>query len=41
MKNLAEVDDYKDVLDKHRRLLRSWIEKTGDSIAAEYVKVKS
>ncbi len=41
MKNLAEVDDYKDVLDKHRRLLRNWIEKTGDRIAAEYVKVKS
>jgi arylsulfatase A-like enzyme len=40
MKNLAGVDDYKDVLDKHRRFLRSWIKRTGDSIAAEYVNVR-
>jgi len=37
MKNLAEVGDYKDILDAHRRLLRGWIEKTGDGIASEYI----
>jgi choline-sulfatase len=41
MKNLAEVEDYKDVLDKHRRLLRKWVEGTGDSIAADYVNTGS
>jgi len=41
MKNLAEIENYKDVLDKHRRLLRGWIERTGDKIAAEYVNLKS
>jgi arylsulfatase A-like enzyme len=37
MKNLAEIESYKDVLIKHRRLLRAWIEKTGETIAARYV----
>jgi len=41
MKNLAEVEDYKGVLERHRRLLREWVERTDDSIAAEYVNVKS
>jgi len=41
MKNLAEAEDYRDVLDKHRQLLRGWVERTGDRIAAEYVNVKS
>ncbi len=41
MKNLAEVEQYKDVLVRHRQLLRRWIERTGDKIAAEYIKVKS
>ena len=41
MKNLAEIENYKDVLDKHRRLLRGWIERTGDKIAAEYVNLNS
>ena len=41
MKNLAEVEDYKDVLHTHRQLLRGWVERTGDKIAAEYVNVKS
>jgi len=41
MNNLAEVADYKDVLNTHRGLLRRWIEKTGDRIAAEYVNVGS
>jgi arylsulfatase A-like enzyme len=41
MKNLAEAGDHKDVLDTHRRLLRGWVERTGDKIAAEYLDVKS
>jgi len=41
MKNLAEVESFKDVLEKHRRLLRNWVEKTGDKIAARYVIPKS
>jgi len=41
MKNLAEVEDYKDVLHTHRQLLQGWVERTGDKIAAEYVNVKS
>jgi len=41
MKNLAEVEDYRDVLDTHRQLLRRWVKRTGDRIAAEYVDVKS
>jgi arylsulfatase A-like enzyme len=41
MKNLAEVEDYKDVLNTHRQLLQGWVERTGDKIAAEYVNVKS
>ena len=39
MKNLAKNKAYKDVLDSHRRLLYRWIERTGDKIAAEYVKI--
>ena len=41
MQNLAEVEDYKDVLNTHRQLLQGWVERTGDKIAAEYVNVKS
>jgi arylsulfatase A-like enzyme len=41
MKNLAEVEKYKGVLDEHRRLLRTWVEKTGDKIAAKYIIAKS
>ena len=41
MRNLAEVEDYKDVLDTHRNLLRGWVERTGDRIAAEYINFKS
>jgi arylsulfatase A-like enzyme len=41
MKNLAEVESYKDILDTHRQLLQSWVERTGDKIAAEYINVKS
>jgi arylsulfatase A-like enzyme len=39
MRNLATNDEYKDVLDAHRRLLRRWIERTGDRIGAKYVNV--
>jgi arylsulfatase A-like enzyme len=38
MKNLAESEEYKDVLNTHRRLLRRWVERTGDKIGAGYVK---
>jgi len=41
MKNLAEVESYKDVLNTHRQLLQGWVERTGDRIAADYVNVKS
>jgi choline-sulfatase len=37
MKNLAEEENYKDVLEKHQRLLHEWINETGDKIGAEYV----
>jgi arylsulfatase A-like enzyme len=37
MKNLAEIEDYIDILNEHRRLLQDWVEKTGDKIAAEYI----
>jgi hypothetical protein len=39
MKNLAGLERYKDVLNEHRQLLRQWVERTGDSVAAEYVNV--
>ncbi len=41
MNNLAGDADYKDVLNKHRRLLKRWVERTGDRIAAEYISVES
>jgi arylsulfatase A-like enzyme len=41
MKNLAKNKDYKDVLDTHRRLLRRWVKRTSDKIAAGYVYIKS
>jgi choline-sulfatase len=37
MKNLAEVGDYRDILDAHRKLLRRWVDKTVDGIAAKYI----
>ena len=37
MKNLAEDEKYKDVLEKHRQLLHDWIEKTGDKIGVQYI----
>ena len=41
MRNLAEAEGYEDVLDKHRQLLRGWVERAGDRIAREYINVKS
>ena len=41
MNNLAGRADYENVLNKHRKLLRRWVERTGDRIAAEYVNVES
>jgi arylsulfatase A-like enzyme len=38
MKNLAEDPAYKDVLEQHRRLLKDWVQKTGDRIAAAYLR---
>jgi len=40
MKNLAETPAFSNVLDQHRRLLRDWVEKTGDRIAAGYLDRK-
>jgi choline-sulfatase len=37
MKNLTEDEKYKDVLEKHRQLLQTWVEKVDDKIAAEYI----
>jgi arylsulfatase A-like enzyme len=39
MDNLAGHSDYEDVLNKHRGLLRDWVERTDDRIAAEYIDV--
>jgi choline-sulfatase len=40
MRNLAETAAFKNVLDQHRQLLRSWVEKTGDRIAATYIRTE-
>jgi len=37
MKNLATNEEYKDILKTHRRLLRRWIEISGDRIGASYI----
>jgi choline-sulfatase len=37
MKNLAGNEKYKNVLEKHRRLLHEWVTKTGDKIGAKYI----
>jgi choline-sulfatase len=38
MKNLAETPAFSNVLDQHRRLLKGWVERTGDRIAATYIR---
>ncbi len=35
--NLAEQPEYRDVLNDHRRRLRSWVQRVGDEIGAEYL----
>ena len=37
MKNLAETGAFRSVLEQHRRLLKDWIERTGDRIGATYL----
>jgi len=41
MNNLAGRAEYVGVLNEHRRLLRRWVEETGDKIAAGYVNAGS
>jgi len=41
MNNLAGDADYKDVLNRHRQILRRWVEHVGDKIAAQYISVES
>ena len=38
MRNLADDEDCKETLDRHRQLLREWIKRTGDKIGSMYVK---
>jgi arylsulfatase A-like enzyme len=38
MTNLAAVPAFKGLLDKHRRLLKSWVDTTSDKIAADYIR---
>jgi arylsulfatase A-like enzyme len=40
MKNLAETLAFSNVLDQHRRLLRGWVEKTGDRSATTYLRAE-
>jgi len=40
MNNLASVPAFKNVLDKHRQLLKNWVERTGDGIAAKYIRAR-
>jgi arylsulfatase A-like enzyme len=39
MTNLVDNGDYAEVLDRHRRLLKAWIDRTGDCLGAKYVIV--
>jgi choline-sulfatase len=41
MDNLAGRADFESTLNEHRRLLRGWVRRTGDKIAARYVDVES
>ena len=40
MKNLAEMPAFQNVLEQHRQRLKSWVEKTGDRMAAAYIDRK-
>jgi arylsulfatase A-like enzyme len=37
MENLAGNKDYKEILDKHRQLLKEWVKRTGDTIGSKYI----
>ncbi len=37
MKSLAHDEEHQAVLNQHRRLLREWVEETGDKIARQYI----
>lgn len=37
MKSLAHDEEHQAVLNQHRRLLRKWVEETGDEIARQYI----
>ena len=37
MKNLAESEVYRDVIEKHRKRLRKWVTRTGDRTGVEYI----
>jgi arylsulfatase A-like enzyme len=37
MKNLADNMNFKKILDKHRQLLKQWIDRTGDRIGSNYI----
>jgi arylsulfatase A-like enzyme len=37
MKNLAEDPAFRDTLEQHRQLLKSWVQETGDRIATTYI----
>ena len=40
MKNLAEIPAFKSVLNRHRQLMKNWVERTGDRIAVKYICAK-
>jgi arylsulfatase A-like enzyme len=37
MKNLAEDPAFRDTLEQHSQLLKSWVQETGDRIATTYI----
>jgi arylsulfatase A-like enzyme len=37
MSNLAGNKEYKEILDKHRQLLKEWVKKTSDTIGSKYI----
>jgi arylsulfatase A-like enzyme len=37
MKNLAEIPAFKSVLNRHRQLMKNWVERTGDRSTVKYI----
>jgi arylsulfatase A-like enzyme len=37
MTNLAGNEQYEEILDRHRQLIRDWVKRTGDTIGSEYL----